>query len=399
MKRIILISAFFLLGGYFFSANAQDLIILRDGNVIEAKVIEISQTEIRYLRFNHLDGPVIVISRGDVLSIRYENMTVEIINPSPSAGQGGYQSGQSQFAQSDTSDFYSSGDATLLQQLLNRMPAIPIAGNNLKFDFTGETWTARVNGENFFAGTVEFEATADGGILTLRQTHIWPGAVGRTAGRVANLIPGGSAVGGALDTAGNIAGAAGAVEMSGPVFVLQFTAGPPASLTLISSTQGDSAASGSSAEKSANVKNNWFSVELALDGIGIRYERMLNSNVSLGLNYYHSIGISGWDYFEVNAFLRWYPAGRIFFLGLGLGYNSCTYGWQEYSYFDGSNYVYHRDYDTSAGFAIVPEIGWKIDVGNPGGFYIMPCLTFPFVFADPFFGVVRVAYFGVGFAF
>jgi len=35
-------------------AGAQDLIVLRDGNIIKAKVIEISPTEIRYRRYNHL---------------------------------------------------------------------------------------------------------------------------------------------------------------------------------------------------------------------------------------------------------------------------------------------------------------------------------------------------------
>ena len=60
-----------------FSINAQDLIILRDGNVIEAIVIELSPSEIRYRRFDHLDGPIIVIPTVNVLSIRYENGRLE----------------------------------------------------------------------------------------------------------------------------------------------------------------------------------------------------------------------------------------------------------------------------------------------------------------------------------
>jgi len=66
--------------GGVFSVNAQDLIILRDGNIIEARVLEISPTEIRYRRFDHLDGPIIVIMAANVLSIRYENGRTEIIN-------------------------------------------------------------------------------------------------------------------------------------------------------------------------------------------------------------------------------------------------------------------------------------------------------------------------------
>ena len=82
MKKEILCGIFLitLFTGGAFSTNAQDLIILKDGNVIETKVLEISPTEIRYKRFDHLDGPTIVIMAVDVLSIRYENGRTEIIN-------------------------------------------------------------------------------------------------------------------------------------------------------------------------------------------------------------------------------------------------------------------------------------------------------------------------------
>ena len=242
MSRFFVISAIFLLFGGIISVNAQDLIILRNGNVIEARVIEITPTEIKYRRLNHLDGPLIIIARADVLSIRYENGTVETISSFSAAGQGRNQSDQLQISQPDAQP----GDTTLLQQLLNRLPAVRIAGNNMKFEFRGEAWTATVNGENFSAGTIEFEASAYGGILTLKQTHIWPGAIGRTAGRIANLIPGGGAAGRALNTAGNIAGAIGAVEMSGTEIVLEYRAGPPPSLNFLSISENDTRAASQS---------------------------------------------------------------------------------------------------------------------------------------------------------
>jgi len=80
MKRFYIFTALFLIIGGVLSVNAQDLIILKDGNTIEAKVIEISPTEIRYMRLDHLDGPTIVVLAIDVLSIRYENGRTEIIN-------------------------------------------------------------------------------------------------------------------------------------------------------------------------------------------------------------------------------------------------------------------------------------------------------------------------------
>ncbi|MCL2442030.1 MAG: hypothetical protein FWD13_01010 [Treponema sp.] len=88
MKNIFTI--IFLLTGIW-SVTAQDLIVLRNGEMIESKVVEISQTEIRYRRYTNLDGPMIVIPAANVLSIRYENGTYEIINTSIMPEQGNTQ--------------------------------------------------------------------------------------------------------------------------------------------------------------------------------------------------------------------------------------------------------------------------------------------------------------------
>jgi len=75
---IIMVTLFLAFG--IFSANAKDLIILKNGNIIESKIMEISETEIRYKKIDHLDGPNIVLSVEKVLSIRYENGKVENLN-------------------------------------------------------------------------------------------------------------------------------------------------------------------------------------------------------------------------------------------------------------------------------------------------------------------------------
>ena len=64
-----------------FSANAQDIITLRNGDEIRARVSEISATEIKYKRFENLDGPTIVVARSEIFAINYENGTRELINP------------------------------------------------------------------------------------------------------------------------------------------------------------------------------------------------------------------------------------------------------------------------------------------------------------------------------
>ena len=103
MKRFCIFILFFLSG--IFSAVAQDLIILRNGSIIEARITEISPTEIRYKRFDHLDGPTIVILAADVLSIRYENGRVETINAVTLTEQRNIQAVRSQETAIDTDRF------------------------------------------------------------------------------------------------------------------------------------------------------------------------------------------------------------------------------------------------------------------------------------------------------
>ena len=69
------------LAAWVFSANAQDIITLKNGDEIRARVTEIGTTEIRYKRFENIDGPTIVLARSDVFLIRYENGTRDVINP------------------------------------------------------------------------------------------------------------------------------------------------------------------------------------------------------------------------------------------------------------------------------------------------------------------------------
>jgi len=63
-----------------FHTYAQDVITLKSGEEIKAKVTEISSSEIKYKRFDNLDGPTIVIEKVKVFAINYENGTREVIN-------------------------------------------------------------------------------------------------------------------------------------------------------------------------------------------------------------------------------------------------------------------------------------------------------------------------------
>ncbi len=60
-------------------ASAQDVIIFRNGNEVQAKVSEVGTSEIKYQRFDNLSGPVYTINKKDVFMIKYENGTKDII--------------------------------------------------------------------------------------------------------------------------------------------------------------------------------------------------------------------------------------------------------------------------------------------------------------------------------
>lgn len=59
---------------------SQDTITLRTKEEIQSKVVEITASEVKYKKFDNLNGPLFVIYKSDVLSIRYENGTKDEFN-------------------------------------------------------------------------------------------------------------------------------------------------------------------------------------------------------------------------------------------------------------------------------------------------------------------------------
>ncbi|MFZ1083058.1 MAG: hypothetical protein WAO19_14165 [Candidatus Kryptoniota bacterium] len=66
------------------TAFAQDVIVLKTGDEIKSKVIEITPTEIKYKKFDNLQGPTIIISKSDVFMIKYANGTKDVMTSSNS---------------------------------------------------------------------------------------------------------------------------------------------------------------------------------------------------------------------------------------------------------------------------------------------------------------------------
>ena len=57
---------------------AQDIIITKDKRQIQAKIMEVSNQEIKYKKFNYQEGPLFTIPVNEIVSIAYENGDVEV---------------------------------------------------------------------------------------------------------------------------------------------------------------------------------------------------------------------------------------------------------------------------------------------------------------------------------
>lgn len=53
--------------------SAQDLIVKKDGDVVQAKVLKVGSTEVEYKKWNNQDGPLYSIEIGNILAINYQN--------------------------------------------------------------------------------------------------------------------------------------------------------------------------------------------------------------------------------------------------------------------------------------------------------------------------------------
>lgn len=59
---------------------AQDIVILKDGTSVDAKVIEVDDNSVRYKKFNNPDGPTYTAKKETISEIRYKNGSKEIFN-------------------------------------------------------------------------------------------------------------------------------------------------------------------------------------------------------------------------------------------------------------------------------------------------------------------------------
>ena len=147
---------------------------------------------------------------------------------------------------------------------------------------------------------------------------------------------------------------------------------------------------GAFTQESESIKN-WISGEIGIP-LGVCYERVLNNHFSVGALVFHNIfqPFGVYEYTGVQIIGRWYPWARRFYAEIGLGFARIRTSFLTYS-------GEHDYWLVEDGIFVAPEVGWKIDLGIPGSFFINPTLglVFPFNRGAP---LPRIAL-GIGYAF
>lgn len=75
MKRLYLLTLTLLLS---VTAQAQDTIVLRSGDIKSVKVTEVSRSQVKYVLWDYQDGPVYVQETSDIFMVKYKNGTKEM---------------------------------------------------------------------------------------------------------------------------------------------------------------------------------------------------------------------------------------------------------------------------------------------------------------------------------
>ncbi len=77
MKHLLLFVFLLFLNRF---SYAQDTIVQKNGTRIPAKVLEIDKSDIRYKKFENIEGPSYVLPKSELSLIRYQNGSVDTFN-------------------------------------------------------------------------------------------------------------------------------------------------------------------------------------------------------------------------------------------------------------------------------------------------------------------------------
>ena len=76
-NSIIMLLLFFYTASLAFS---QDILMTKSKGELKVKVLEVSQTELRYKKLDNMEGPVFILPMTDITAIQYENGVRQVFN-------------------------------------------------------------------------------------------------------------------------------------------------------------------------------------------------------------------------------------------------------------------------------------------------------------------------------
>ena len=86
---------------------AQDIITKPNGEELKVKVLEVTQSDVKYKRFDQQDGPIFTISKADIFMVKYQNGSKDIFNEKISSGKSDVkQDDMAQKGKEDSKAFY-----------------------------------------------------------------------------------------------------------------------------------------------------------------------------------------------------------------------------------------------------------------------------------------------------
>lgn len=120
------------------SAFAQDIIVTKEAKKIEAKITEVSKSEIKYKEWDNQEGPTFILEVADINTIIYSNGKVAVFNQEQAAEN-------SQSTTKDETEQTVNVDFTIertSQPLTYRFNNLTSGASKFRWDFSDGSWTA-----------------------------------------------------------------------------------------------------------------------------------------------------------------------------------------------------------------------------------------------------------------
>ena len=136
MKKIVLACVCALMA--ISSIFAQDIIVTNDAKKIEAKILEVSKSEIRYKEQDNLDGPTFVLETNEISSIIYSNGKVVLYNQSNNSN---VQANDSEVPSKVIEDAAYNGEIYLLSGIVVKGRLVKIEDNYVGYTLNDKYYT------------------------------------------------------------------------------------------------------------------------------------------------------------------------------------------------------------------------------------------------------------------